>query len=130
MFISADSTEIEKLEGKTHYWYLAPGAAESDSLVFVRATIVPGSGHPFHKHPEMDEVIYVLDGEMEQWVEQEKKILKTGDMAYIPRNVVHGCYNESDRDCSFLAILSPSKIDGPITVEVADQQPWASLKAR
>ena len=41
----------------------------------------------------MDEIIYLLSGEMEQWVEKEKRILKPGDSAYIQRGIVHGCYN-------------------------------------
>jgi quercetin dioxygenase-like cupin family protein len=128
MFIPANAVDVEKLEGKTHYWYLKPGAAESESLVFVRATIAPGGGHPFHRHPEMDEIIHVLNGEMDQWVEKERRILKPGDVAYIPRGVVHGCYNESSADCTFLAVLSPSKISGPVTVDMFTEEPWASLK--
>jgi quercetin dioxygenase-like cupin family protein len=128
MFIPADAAETEPLDGKTHYWYLKPGSAVSDTLVFVRATIAPNSGHPFHRHPEMDEIIHVLEGEMEQWIEQERRVLRPGDVAYIPRDVVHGCYNESSTICSFLAILSPAKTNGPVTVEMAHEEPWASLK--
>jgi hypothetical protein len=29
----------------------------------------------------------------------------------------------------FLAVLSPAKSDGPVTVEVSDQEPWKSLRA-
>lgn len=127
-FIPASAAEVEKLEGKTHYWYLKPGSEISDSLVFVRATIIPGHAHSFHCHPEMDEIIHVLSGEMEQWIEQERRILRAGDIAYIPRGVVHGCYNDSDADCTFTAILSPGKTTGPVTVELAQEEPWRSLR--
>jgi quercetin dioxygenase-like cupin family protein len=127
-FIPASATEVERLTGKTHHWYLKPGSETSDSLVFVRAKIATGHGHPFHRHPEMDEIIYVLAGEMEQWIEREPRILRPGDVAYIPRDVVHGCYNESGADCTFLAVLSPAKIEGPVTIEMAHEEPWSSLK--
>lgn len=130
MFISATDAESEPLEGKTHYWYLKPNSAASDTLVCVRATIVPGAGHSFHRHPEMDEIIHVLEGEMEQWVEQERRLLGPGDVAYIPRDVVHGCYNESGCDCTFLAILSPARTTGPVTIEMAGEEPWASLRQK
>jgi quercetin dioxygenase-like cupin family protein len=127
-FVAAHETETERLEGKTHHWYFKDGLGDSESLVFVRARVVKGAGHPFHSHPEMDEIIYVLEGEMEQWLEREKRTLKAGDSIYIPRGVVHGCYNESDAECEFLAVLTPAKITGPFAVDLADAEPWRSLK--
>src|SRR5882757_4552605 len=94
-FVSATETEPQHLEKQTNQWYFKDGLGDSESLVFVRARFAAGGSHPFHTHPEMDEIIYLLSGEMEQWVEQEKRILEPGDSAYIPRGVVHGCYNDS-----------------------------------
>src|SRR5438094_1202338 len=94
-FVAADEAEVERLEGKTHHWYFKDGLGDAESLVLVRARIVKGAGHPFHTHPEMDEIIYVLEGEMTQWLEMEKKILRPGDSIFIPRGVIHGCLNQS-----------------------------------
>jgi quercetin dioxygenase-like cupin family protein len=129
-FVAANETEVEPLEGKTHHWYFRDGLGDSESLVFVRARIVPGSGHPFHTHPEMDEIIYVLSGEMTQWLEQESRVLKPGDSIFIPKGVVHGCLNQSAGECEFLAILTPSKIKGPFSVDVSNEEPWRSLAAQ
>jgi quercetin dioxygenase-like cupin family protein len=96
--------------------------------VFVRAKFDAGGSHAFHSHPEMDEMIYLLRGEMEQWVGREKRLLKPGDSAYIPRGVVHGCYNVSGAECEFLAILTPSKISGPFSVDFSQEEPWRSLR--
>lgn len=128
-FVTPADVEIEHLEGKTHHWYYKEGLGENGSLVFCRARITKGAGHAFHTHPEMDEIIYVLEGEMEQWVEREVRILKPGESVYIPRGVVHGCYNLSDAECEFLAILTPSKISGEFSVDVSGEEPWSSLRA-
>lgn len=128
-FVTASDAEVESLEGKTHHWYFKDGLGDSESLVFVRARIMPGAGHAFHTHPEMDEIIYVLEGSMTQWLEQEKKELKPGDSIYIPRGVVHGCINHSLAECEFLAILSPAKITGPFAVDVSKEEPWCSMGA-
>ncbi len=128
-FVTPADTENEIIDGKKHHWYFKQGLGDSDSLVFCRARIVKGAGHPFHSHPEMDEIIYVLEGEMEQWLEKEARILKAGDSIYIPRGVIHGCYNLSDAECEFLAVLSPSKIAGEFSVDVSGEEPWKSLKA-
>jgi len=127
-FVSAAETETQHLDRQTNEWYFKQGLGDSDSLVFVRARFTAGGSHPFHAHPEMDEIIYVLSGELEQWVEMEKRILKPGDSAYIPRGIVHGCYNDSGADCEFLAILTPSKIAGPFSVDHSQEEPWSSLR--
>ncbi len=128
-FVATHETEPEHLDGKTHHWYFKQGLGDSSSLVFVRARLTPGGGHPFHQHPEMDEIIYLLEGEMEQWLEKEKRVLLPGDSLYIPRGSIHGCYNVSGAECEFLAILTPAKIAGPFSVDVSDQEPWKSLKS-
>jgi quercetin dioxygenase-like cupin family protein len=128
-FVAAHEVEIERLEGKTHHWYFKDGLGDSESLVFVRARIAPQAGHAFHTHPEMDEIIYVLEGEMTQWLEKESRTLRPGDSVFIPRGVVHGCVNQSAADCEFLAILTPSKIAGPFSVDVSGEEPWNSLIA-
>jgi quercetin dioxygenase-like cupin family protein len=127
-FVAASETEPQHLEKQVNQWYFKDGLGDSESLVFVRAKFTAGGGHPFHTHPEMDEIIYMLSGEMEQWVDKEKRMLRAGDSAYIPRGVVHGCYNESGADCEFLAILTPSKIAGPFSVDHSQEEPWRSLR--
>jgi quercetin dioxygenase-like cupin family protein len=126
-FVASHEAEIERLEGKTHHWYFKEGLGDAESLVFVRARIAPGAGHAFHTHPEMDEIIYVLEGEMTQWLEKEHRTLRTGDSIFIPRGVVHGCLNQSAAEGEFLAILTPSKISGPFSVDVSGEEPWRSL---
>ena len=130
-FLTFAETEADpQPDGRQHQWFIRPNTAQSDSLVFVQAQLVPGTSHGFHHHPEMDEIIYVLGGEMEQWIEEEKRTLRRGDAVYIQRGVIHGSYNVSSAPVDFLAILSPAKISGPMTVEVADQEPWSSLRGK
>jgi quercetin dioxygenase-like cupin family protein len=126
-FVSSSEAEVERLEGKTHHWYFKDGLGDSESLVFVRARIVPGAGHPFHTHPEMDEIIYVIEGSMTQWLERDQRELRPGDSIYIPRGIVHGCINRTTAECEFLAVLSPAKISGPFAVDVSGEEPWCSL---
>ncbi len=97
--------------------------------MFVHAKLEPGTAHGFHFHPKMEEILYILSGTAEQWVEREKKILKAGDSFYIPAGIIHGTYNVGDDTLNFLAILSPAKSEAPVTVEVGEQEPWKSLRA-
>jgi quercetin dioxygenase-like cupin family protein len=97
-------------------------------LTLVRVTMRPGTGHRFHHHPEREEIIYIVDGVAEQWVDTEKRRLKAGDSVFIPRKVVHAIFNSSKKPMTFLAILSPAKAKGPFLVDCYDKEPWRSLR--
>jgi len=126
-FVSAAETETEEFPGQLNRWYFKDGLGDAENLALVRGCLDQGGGHPFHNHPEMDEIIYVLSGEMRQWLETESRILRAGDTLYIPRGVIHGCRNDNVEKCEFLAILTPAKIQGPLAVDYSKEEPWCSL---
>ncbi len=128
-FVSLAETEVENLPGKVHHWYCKPGMVRDTNLMFVRAQLLPGEAHPFHFHPKMEEILYILSGTAEQWVEREKKSMRQGDSLYLPAGIIHGTYNAGSDPLNFLAILSPAKSGDPVTVEVSEQEPWKSLRA-
>lgn len=120
--------EVERLPGKTHFWHCKPGMVADTNLMFVRAQLPPGEAHQFHFHPKMEEILYILSGTAEQWIEKEKRIMKAGDAIYLPVGMVHGTYNIGAETLDFLAVLSPAKSEGPVTVEVSEEEPWRSLR--
>lgn len=128
-FVSFQEAEAESVPpGKMHYWQCKPGMVADTNLMFVRCHLEPGAAHKFHYHPKMEEILYILSGTAEQWVEQEKKILGPGDSLYLPAGVIHATYNIGADVLEFLAILSPAKSEGPVTVEVSAEEPWARLR--
>lgn len=127
-FVTSDEMEVDDLPWGPHEWLCKPGLTEADKLALVRVRMPAGTGHGFHRHPEMEEIIYVVQGKAEQWVDQEKKILRAGSIAHIPTNMVHATHNAGDGILVFLAILSPAKLDGP-PVDVSEEEPWKSLRA-
>lgn len=121
------------LERVEHDWgVFAQVSGPRDGLrgiVTIEATFLPGKAHPFHYHPGQEEVIYVLEGTIEQWVEGERSVLTAGDGVVIGADVVHATYNESAAPARILAILSPAVAgDGYAAVDVAGEEPWASLR--
>ncbi|EEF59434.1 Cupin 2 conserved barrel domain protein [Pedosphaera parvula Ellin514] len=127
-FVSFEETIVEEFPNKMHHWYSSPAMVKDTNLLFVRCRMYPGQAHKFHCHPKMEEILYVLSGTAEQWVEKEKRIMTTGHSLYLPANVVHGTYNIGADILDFLAILSPAKSEGPGTVDVSDQEPWRLLR--
>jgi quercetin dioxygenase-like cupin family protein len=126
--VTLAEAEVERLPGKTHFWQCKPGMVADTNLMFVRAQLPPGEAHRFHFHPKMEEILYILSGTAEQWIEQEKRIMKPGDSIYLPAGLIHGTYNVGAETLDFLAVLSPAKSEGPVTVEVSEQEPWKSLR--
>jgi quercetin dioxygenase-like cupin family protein len=128
--VPLSEAEVENLPGKTHYWHCKPGMVADTNLMFVRAQLPPGEAHNFHHHPEMEEILYILSGTAEQWIEKEKRIMHPGDSIYLPTGIIHGTFNTGSEPLDFLAVLSPAKIKGPVTVEVGDLEPWRSLRKK
>lgn len=126
-FVSKKEALLEEFKGRTNYWLCRPGVTEAKDLQVCEATLPPQEGHGFHTHPELEEVIYVLKGEVTQWVEKESRRLGPGDSAHIPAGVVHATFNESAHDAVILAILSPGACDGPFAVDVSGEEPWKGL---
>ena len=127
-FVTAGEMEVEELPWGPHEWLCRPGLTEAEGLMLVRVRMPPGKGHAFHRHPAMEEIIYVVSGSAEQWVDRESRTLGPGDVAHIPMDVVHGTYNAGHETLVFLAILSPAKFSGPALVDVSGEEPWASLR--
>ncbi len=127
-FFTKEKTKVETLERGIHHWFSRPDITDSDDLIVVRVDIESGGGHPFHIHPTMDEVIYIISGQAEQWLEKEVKNLGPGEAVYIPKKMVHATYNSANEQLSFLAILSPAAdLEGSM-VYVDKEEPWKNLK--
>jgi len=98
-------------------------------IVAIEATFLPGKCHDFHRHPGQEEVIYVVEGTVEQWLERERRILAAGDSVIIPADAVHATFNDGEAAAKILAILSPAVgEDGYGLEDVSGAEPWASLR--
>lgn len=128
-FLTKDTVKAEQLPRGLHHWLSRADVTGSKQLVTVRVEVEPGNGHPFHRHPNMEEIIYVLSGKAEQWLEEESRILNKDEAVFIPENMVHATYNAGDEPLVFLAILSPAAdLDEDGMVDVSDEEPWCDLK--
>ena len=128
-FIPAAAAEREKLDWGGLAWLSRPQTTGAKDLVVIEVTLAPGGGHAFHKHPSQEEVIYVISGSVEQWLEKERRTLSAGDSVFIAADTVHASFNVSGADARLLAILGPCA--GPAGYEledVSDQDPWRSLR--
>jgi quercetin dioxygenase-like cupin family protein len=126
-FITAADVQHGSFPWCTVEWMSNPALVGAKELLLVRATFPPGEAHNFHRHPEREEIIYVLSGLAHQWVGKEMRPLGPGEMAHIPKNTPHATFNPGPETLKFLAVLSPLDAPGEMTVDVFNEEPWVTL---
>jgi quercetin dioxygenase-like cupin family protein len=128
-FLLSSQLKPVNLDWGIQQWFSDPKTTGAQELVVVQVEIFPGFGHDFHRHPNQEESIFVLKGQIEQWLETENKILKEGDSAFIPKGMVHASFNVSEKPVKALAILGPCiGEEGYELVDMSDQEPWNGLR--
>ena len=128
-FVPAAEAERETLDWGVTGWLSRPTTTNAKDLTVIEVEITPGFGHNFHKHPDQEEVIYVVEGEVEQWLEQERRTMKPGDSVFIAADAVHASFNVSGSAAKLLAILGPCVGEGGYeVVEMGEEAPWNSLR--
>jgi quercetin dioxygenase-like cupin family protein len=130
-FVLAKETKPEVLDWGQLRWMSNPPTTGAGELTVIEVTLGPGKGHDFHKHPDQEEVIYVIAGKVEQWVGREARTLGAGDCAFIPADMVHASFNIGDTDAKIVAILGPCVGEiGYELVDVAGEAPWKGLRKK
>lgn len=128
-FFSSGLLERDAFDWGEIAWVCRPASTSSKNLAVLDVTITPQHGHNFHTHPDQDEVIYLVSGSVEQWIEQEKRVLIPGDSVFIPANMVHASFTLGDQDAHILAIMGPAVGPGGYElVDVSGQAPWNTLR--
>ncbi len=128
-FTFLKDVEHEQIDWGVRSWLSLPASTGTGHLVLVEVDLLPGCGHNFHIHPNQEEIIYVISGSLDQWLEGTHESLNPGDTVFIPKNTVHASFNTSDKPVKFLAMLGPAVgPEGYELVDVSDQAPWNSIR--
>lgn len=129
-FVPNDQIQEDRFDWGIVGWRLTP-AKGSSQLVVMDVTLDPGGGHDFHRHPDQEEMIIVKEGRVTQFLEDESMELGPGDSVFVPTGTVHASFNDGDQTARLTVVLGPAVNDetGYDLEEVADQEPWASLRA-
>jgi uncharacterized cupin superfamily protein len=86
------------------------GSALSAAVGLVEGEVPPGGGFRVpHWHEDLDEVFYVLEGEIEFLLDGEWKRVTAGSTVFVPAGTVHAFRNPSDSPARQLVI-------GPVEV--------------
>jgi quercetin dioxygenase-like cupin family protein len=126
------------LGGGLHMWKLTTEDTEGAFFMF-EDVMTRGKCTPLHRHPEADETVYLLEGEILVNVDGEESRVGAGGMLFTPRGVPHAflVVSESARVLTFQTpgigqafyrgASEPATDDTAETVDIARVQ--ASAKA-
>ena len=89
----------------------AGSSTGSDNLGLGTQQVTVGAGIPIHRHFQMDEAFYVLEGSGIFILNDSRHSFGKGGTIFIPRNSWHGFANP-DHELLLLWIVSPTGLDG------------------
>lgn len=81
------------------------GQIGATALTIFEQWCQPGVGAPTHWHP-VEEVLTVLSGVAEIWIEGQQYQVAAGHSALIPAKLRHGFCNSEDGELHMLAVLA------------------------
>jgi len=121
--------------GGTFTWK-ATAAETGGAFILMEDRMEGGKVTPFHLHPNEDEAIYVLEGELLVDVEGEQRRVGQGGFFFVPRGVAHA-FMVTSETARVLALLTPGTSEafyreaGEPVVSAADASrpaDWARLR--
>lgn len=74
--------------------------------MYARITILPNSSIGMHVHEEDEEMVYVISGEGLAYINDEYKVIKTGEHHYAKCGNKHSIINNSEGNLVLLAIIN------------------------
>jgi quercetin dioxygenase-like cupin family protein len=108
---------LDESEGEA-FWLLGmleilkvSGEDTGGAYGLLEITVPAGVGPPWHVHPEEDEWLYVLEGELTVWVADARMSLKAGSFAFGPKGVPHTFYVEAG-EARALVGFAPMQFEG------------------
>ena len=83
----------------TLQWLVSATGGTSDSMTLGRVTIKPGCKNPAHRHPNCEEILFVVQGTIEHTLPEGGSVhLEAGDCIVLPREGGHQATNTGSEE--------------------------------
>lgn len=79
-------------------WLITRDSVGSSKTVFGVTHFPPGARHELHRHPNAEEVEYLVSGSGVAYVGDDAVELGPGEAVFVPQNEYHGFENDSDSE--------------------------------
>ena len=87
-------------------WLVSRELGNSSEMTFGLVTIKVGAANPRHRHPNCDEILHLISGQIEHSLDDEKFEMNAGDTISIPTGVWHNAKTIGDADAQMVICFS------------------------
>ena len=106
--VSLSDIPRQKLPGRELQWLVTPETMDAERISMAVMDCPAGSTvRPLHSHRDIEEILYILEGEGEAWVDGEVGEFKVGDAVLFPANSKHMVRNTGTTSLRTCSIFSP-----------------------
>ena len=103
----ADEIDVVEMDGGCLHWYASAEKGNSAAQTLGRCILYPGGSNPVHFHPNCEEILHVLSGEIEHYIEGDGWIkMGPGDTITLPVDVPHQARNTGTEDAHMIICFS------------------------
>lgn len=108
------SNQDAQMQRRDENWgsllWLANGElGNADGLTLGRVVIKRGQSNPRHRHPNCEEVLYLLGGELQHTLGDETFTLRAGDTLSIPAGVWHNAVSGGEQDADMIVVYDSAQ---------------------
>ena len=106
--IHESGVEEQRIPGRFIRWIADEKTLQPHYLSSCVIRVLPGETvQPAHSHPEGEELIYIVSGEGEAWVEGEIRPMKTGTAVLFEQAQVHMIRNTGEEEMKVACFFAP-----------------------
>ena len=93
------------------YKFLVTGEETGGAYFAMEALVPPGGGPPPHTHAREDETFYVLEGDVDFRLGDQRVTAGPGDFVNVPRGAVHNFHNAGSETARLILTFTPAGIE-------------------
>ncbi len=94
-----------------HYTIKASGADTDGAFALIEVLVPPQSGPPSHVHRREDEAFYILEGEFEVHVDEQRLTAGPGSWVTLAKGSLHHFKNIGSTRAKMLILATPAGLD-------------------
>jgi quercetin dioxygenase-like cupin family protein len=108
--IRGKDATVQETEWGSQQWLVSAENGASQKMTFGRSTFKPGRSNPRHQHPNCEEVLYVVAGEIEHTLPEGGTVrLRAGDCIVIPAGKAHQAKNVGEDEAVILVAFNSAE---------------------
>ena len=106
LLLSAEDAITEQFDWGQLTWYANRKLGNSQDMTLGKCVIKTGCENPRHHHPNCEEALQVIHGEIEHTLGDDLFTMGPGDTVVIPANMVHNARNIGSGEAVMTIVFS------------------------